>query len=95
MRIDHYIHFTNDSTDSPILKRIERLLVTMTSENAQAFEDIRSRIDTATTNLAGDIRRLAEQIGTGMSQEEVDTAKAGLEQAAVGLEAVAAETPEP
>jgi len=51
-------------------------------------------IDTATSNIAADIRTLQGQIGTGMSQADVDAVQARLDATATALEAIAAETPD-
>lgn len=74
----------------------------------ERIEAALSQINTATNsmaesslNIAADIRKLASQVGTGMSQEEVDAVATRLEasaqtltQQAEALQAIAAETPE-
>jgi len=65
----------------------ERLI--MLSEETKG---ILGRIDTATNNIAEDIRGLKEKIDAGASDEEV---KAALEQVAVRLEGIAASTDDP
>ena len=52
------------------------------------------RIDTATNNIANDIRTLSAKIGTGLSDADVTNLQTELEAAAVKLEGVAAQTPE-
>ncbi len=58
------------------------------------LKDLLDRVNAATDNIAADIKNLSGQIGTGMSDADVATVQAGLEAAAVKLEAVAAETPD-
>lgn len=55
---------------------------------------ILSRIDTATDNIAADIRALAAKIGTGLTDAEVSELQTDMEAAAVKLDATAAETPD-
>lgn len=52
------------------------------------------RIDTATNNIAADLRALKDQIGTGMSDADVEAVNTRLESTAVALEGIAAETPD-
>jgi len=59
------------------------------------LKDILSRVDTATNNIADDIRRLSAQIGTGLTDAQVADLQALMEASAVKLEGVAAVTPEP
>jgi hypothetical protein len=80
-------HVIND------LHRIEDIVRNIMATVAE-FQDILGRIDTATDNIAEDLRRLANTIGTGMTQAEEDSVKAALEAAAVKLEAVASTNPE-
>lgn len=77
------------------LNHAVRQLGAQIMSNLSDLKDQLARIDAATNNIADDIRRLTEQIGTGMSQADVDEVKAGLEASAVKLEATAAVTPEP
>lgn len=51
-------------------------------------------IDTATNNIAEDIERIKSQIGTGMSQADVDAVQAVLDSTVTKLEAIAASTPD-
>jgi uncharacterized coiled-coil DUF342 family protein len=64
----------------------------MASEELKA---VLARIDAATNNIAEDIRRIKEQIGTGMTSAEVAEVQAEAEALAVKLEALAADTEDP
>lgn len=62
-----------------------------------AVDDLKAilaRIDTATTNIAADLKAIKDKIGTGMSDADVAEVQAGLEAAAARLEALDAENPE-
>ena len=72
-----------------ILSRLDQLEHQMTT-NKEDFDAGFARINEATNNIAADIQALKDQIGTGMSQAEVDEVKAKLDAAATALEAVAA-----
>lgn len=72
------------------LARLERL--NMAAEDLKAAMD---RIDAAMANIADDIRRLAERIGTGMTPEEVEAVRVRLEGIATAAEGLASQTPEP
>jgi hypothetical protein len=56
-----------------------------------------AKIDTATDNIAADIVRLKEKIGTGMTDAEVAEVQAGLDKTVTKLEGIAADpdNPEP
>ena len=58
------------------------------------LQAINARILAAADNIADDVRRLTEKIGTGMSEADVTTAKAEGEAIASKLEGIAAQTPE-
>lgn len=64
--------------------------------NFQEFKDLLTRVDEATTNIAADLKRLADQIAAGglTAEEETEISEA-LKLAAEKLEAVAAVNPEP
>lgn len=74
---------------SAIYAQNRRLLMNAADLNAKL-----DRVNDATNNLAADIRTLIGQIGTGMSQADVDAVGARLEASAAALEALAAETPD-
>lgn len=62
----------------------------------QEFNDILARIDTATTNIAEDIRGLKDQISNqGLPQDVEERVKSLLEAKAVQLEGIAADTENP
>ena len=61
----------------------------------EELKAVLARIDAATNNIAEDIRRIKEQIGTGMTSEEVAEVQAEAEALAVKLEALAADTADP
>lgn len=63
--------------------------------NEQQFLDILSRIDTATNNIAEDLRRIKDQLAGGLSAEAATRIQAQLESKAVTLEGIAASTEEP
>jgi hypothetical protein len=76
-----------------ILRRIEK-------QGAHLMADVNTMkaalasIDTATNNIAADIDRIKGQIGTGMSQADVDAVQAVLDSTVTKLEAIAAATPD-
>lgn len=74
---------------SAIYAQNRRLLMNAADINAKL-----DRINDATNNIAADIRTLTGQIGTGMSQADVDAVAARLESSATALEAIAAQTPD-
>lgn len=74
---------------SAIYAQNRRLLMNAADINAKL-----DRVNDATNNIAADIRTLVGQIGTGMTQAEVDAVGARLEASATALEALAAETPD-
>lgn len=53
------------------------------------------KIDTATDNIAADIQRLKEKIGTGMSDADVASVQAEADRIADRLTAIAADTEDP
>ena len=62
----------------------------------EQFEAVLSRIDTATTDIAADIRSLKEPItNAGLTQEIEDMILSKLDAAATKLEGIGAETPPP
>lgn len=58
------------------------------SQNKDDFDALSARIDAATNAIATRIQALTDQIGTGMSQAEVDAVKAALGAEATKLEAM-------
>lgn len=61
----------------------------------EQFQGILTRIDSATTNIAADIRKIKDQItGQGLPSDVEEDILAQLEAKAVALESIAAETPE-
>src|SRR5688500_17650855 len=63
--------------------------------NQADFTDVLGRIDTATSNIADDIRRIKDQLSTGMTAADVQAVKDTLEAKAVTLEGIAADTEDP
>ncbi len=62
-----------------------------------AVDDLKAilvRIDTATNDIAADLKAIKAKIGTGMSDADVAEVTAGLEAAAQKLESLDAENPE-
>jgi hypothetical protein len=57
--------------------------------------DLTKRFDNATTAIAARIKTLTDQIGTGMSQEDVDTLVAQLTEEATKLEGLGADPNQP
>jgi hypothetical protein len=53
-----------------------------------------AKIDTATNNIAADIKALKDKIGTGMSDADVAEVQGILDSTATKLEAIAADTPD-
>jgi chromosome segregation ATPase len=92
VRIDIH-HFEPRSSVSrtleQILTQLEALMARATDLDAKL-----DRINTATNNIAEDIRNLKGQIGTGMTQAEVDAVNDRLETTATALEAIAVATPD-
>lgn len=76
------------------LRRALLLLESLTMAAPEMLATLQ-RIDAAATNLAGDLARLRDLITTQMSPEDVARVQAALDAAAVRLEGLAAETPEP
>ena len=78
-----------------ILGRIEAKLDQLLSIGHQIMSNLTdlqamlTRVNDATNNIAADIQALKDQIGTGMTQAEVDEIKAKLDAAATALEKVA------
>lgn len=61
----------------------------------EQFQGILTRIDSATTNIAADLRKLKDQItGQGLPSDVEEEILAQLEAKAVALESIAGETPE-
>ena len=58
------------------------------SANADAIKALEDRIDAATTAISNRIDALIAQIGTGMTQDEVDAIKVGLTTEADALDAL-------
>lgn len=64
--------------------------------NLQDFKDLLTRVDTATNNIAEDLKRLAAQVEAGgLTQKDEFEISEALKLAAEKLEAVAAVNPEP
>lgn len=78
-----------------VLLFLNHLKLTRVMNNLEQFNAVLGRIDDATTNIAADIRNLKDQIGTGLTQEEVNQLKNQLEQKASQLEQIAADTEDP
>jgi predicted RecB family endonuclease len=62
---------------------------------SQAVTDVLAKIDTATNDVAAELKKLAGQIGTGMTQAEVDTLVTQLQAKADTLEGLAADPANP
>ena len=72
-------------------KQIQTIMATL-----QDFNDLLTRVDVATTNIAEDLKRLAAQVEAGgLSEADEAEISEALKLAAEKLEAVAAVTPEP
>lgn len=84
-KLDHVLHVVHRLTYT-----MEGLV--MASAELKAVLD---RINLATDNIAEDIRRIKEQIGTGMTAEEVADVQATAEALAVKFEGIAASTEDP
>jgi hypothetical protein len=61
----------------------------------QALTDALKKIDDDTTALAGVVKSLRDQIGTGMSQADVDAVKGSLDAVATRLEGIASDPANP
>ncbi len=96
-KIDVHIH-----TDSPeragVLDAILAQITALTRQGEQLMSKADDanlkldRINTATNNIAEDIRTL--KVSAGMTQAEADAVNERLEATATALEGIAAETPE-
>ncbi len=64
------------------------------AENAAALAAIKQQITDSTANLAADIANLSGQVGTGMTQADVDAVQAGFQEVADKLKALADVTPD-
>jgi len=61
-------------------------------ENAMATAEVKAalgRIDATTNNIAADVKRLKDKVGTGMSEAEVAEVQADAERIATRLEGIA------
>lgn len=87
MRLDVYHHFPAADDVLLSLARLDTLIKEVIVANKR-IEDALGRIDAATTAVANEIRALKDQIGTGMSQTDVDAIGAQLEDKATKLEAI-------
>lgn len=94
---------TVDPRPSVILGRLNQITTQLEALEAQGdtlmataaeLNDKLDRIDKSTDKIAADVRNLASQIGTGMTQAEVDAAVAKADVIAGRLEALDAETPD-
>lgn len=97
MRIEVHHHFHTDVDDTLLqefrafVKHFDQRINKIDAD----FTEVLGRIDTATNNIAEDLRRLKEQISTGMTPQQVAALKAQFEQRATVLEAIAADTEDP
>lgn len=98
--IDHglqvHVHLHGDPTLSKILDRLRALEAqgAHLMASADTMKAALASIDTATNNIAADIERIKGQVGTGMSQADVDAVQAVLDATVTKLEAIAAATPD-
>jgi hypothetical protein len=81
------IHLDSGSADQK-LDAIIAQLEHMTMTNAEDVKTLEDRIDAATNLIAARIAALAAQIGTGMTQAEVDAVKTSMGAEADKLEAL-------
>lgn len=103
IRIIHEVHFKDDSNgDHNLLHNVFQILKSIKHQNQkimatiEQFEAALTRIDTATTNIANQLRDLKDQIANqGLSTEVEESVLGRLETAATQLEAVgqSVETP--
>jgi ribosome-associated translation inhibitor RaiA len=95
-RIDIHVHATDQE-----LRRVTQLLeriLTQGRELLMASAELKAvlaRVDTATDNIAADIRRLKDKIGTGMTDDEVAEVQGLAEAVASKLEGIAADPDNP
>ena len=94
-----YHHFESAGRDAvleDLLTRVTQLqqqgVFLMTA--AETMKAKLDEIDTATNNIAADLQGLKNQIGTGMSAEDVAAVQARLDVTATALTAIAADTPD-
>lgn len=62
---------------------------------SEAIKAALAKIDTATDNIAADIQRLKDRIGTGMSDAEVAEVQAEADRISAKLEGIAADPDNP
>lgn len=95
INIDKFISSSDKGFQKKVLRKLNFIiqnLKDMSIESAQQFEDLRARMDTATNNIAADIRNLAGQVASGMTAEETTVAVGKMEKIATDLEAIASIT---
>lgn len=84
----------------PMLHRIDGKITTLGVTMALNADELKQRIDDATTNLAGDVRGLKDKLDQALAgsdahaEAKVQEALAGFDSLADRLENLAAETPE-
>lgn len=84
----------------PMLHRIDERITTLGVTMALNADELKQRIDDATTNLAGDVRGLKDKLDQALADQNVvadqavQDALAGFDTLADRLENLAAETPE-
>lgn len=84
----------------PMLHSIDEKITTLGVNMALNADELKARIDNATTNIGGDLRRVKDQLAQALADQDVHAdqavqdALAGFDGLADRLENLAAETPE-
>lgn len=84
----------------PMLHRIDEKITTLGDTMALNADELKARIDTATSNIAGDVRNLKTQLDQALAGSDahaadaVQTALSGFDTLADRLENLAADTPD-
>ena len=93
---EKHIHYHCDNLRVVELLQIQAVKIQTIMTQLEMFKDLLLRLEAATTNIAADIKRLADQVAAGgLSEKDELEISAALKLAAEKLEEVAAVTPEP
>ena len=93
---EKHIHYHCDNSRVVELLQIQAAQIQTIMTQLEMFKDLLLRLEAATTNIAADIKRLADQVAAGgLSEKDELEISAALKLAAEKLEEVAAVTTEP
>lgn len=93
---EKHIHYHCDNSRVVELLQIQAVKIQTIMTQLEMFKDLLLRLEAATTNIAADIKRLADQVAAGgLSEKDELEISAALKLAAEKLEEVADINPEP